>query len=276
VVVSISDARRVTALSADHTTDPPRRLVVLGASNVALALPTLVAAARALWGGPLDVLLAFGHGRSYGMRMPLLWRELPGIIDCGLWRALEGRPPAPTAALLTDIGNDLLYEVPVPAIAAWVETCLDRLEQAGARVAMTSLPMRSVSGLSPSRFRVIRSIFFPRSQLRYDTILGWARELDERLRRLARERGAILVEPRPEWYGFDPIHIRRGRRAAAWLEMLSALAGGSRGVVSFPPRLRRSPRLWLLKAEQRWVFGRERYTAQPTARLHDGTTLALY
>ena len=63
--------------------------------------------------------------------MPFLWRELPGIVECGLWDALAQRPPAPTVALLTDIGNDLLYDVPVPQIVSWVETCLDRFSPRG-------------------------------------------------------------------------------------------------------------------------------------------------
>ena len=57
----------------------------------------------------------------------MLGRELPGITTCGLWDALAARPPARTAALVTDVGNDLLYGAPVAAILDWVAECLDRL-----------------------------------------------------------------------------------------------------------------------------------------------------
>src|SRR5205807_8069752 len=58
---------------------PPRRVVVLGASNVSLGFGTIVETAARLWGAPLDLLAAFGHGRSYGLRKSVLGRELPGI-----------------------------------------------------------------------------------------------------------------------------------------------------------------------------------------------------
>jgi hypothetical protein len=254
----------------------PRRLVVLGASNVAFGLPTVLATARDLWGGPLDILAAFGHGRSYGLRMAVLWRELPGLIECGLWQALKRRAPVPTTALLTDVGNDLLYEMPVPDIAAWVETCVDRLQLAGARVVMTPLPLCNIATLSPRRFYFFRTLFFPASRLQYDTLLGWARELDGRLRRLAENRGVALAEPRAEWYGLDPIHIRRTSRRSAWRALLST------GMAGPPPRvtrtfsLRHSVRLWMLAPEQRWIFGWPRRRAQPVGRLEDGTTVALY
>ncbi len=261
--------------AAEPALSPPRRLVVLGASNVALGFPTAVATARALWGGPLDVLTAFGHGRSYGLRRALLWRELPGITECGLWAALEKRPPAPTAALLTDVGNDLFYEMPVTDIAAWVGECLDRLLRTGARVALTPLPLCNAAALSPRRFVFFRTLFFPWSRQTYAALMSRAEELDQRLRRLARERGVVLAEHRPEWYGLDPLHIRRGRRRAAWGELLSAgMEGRVPAAQAFS--LRRSLRLWSLEPECRWVFGRERRRAQPAGQLEDGTTVALY
>ena len=88
---------------------PERRVVLLGASNLVAGLPRVVEAARSVWGGPLDILAAAGHGRSYGRSSRVLWRTLPGILSCGLWEDLARRPPASTAALLTDVGNDILY-----------------------------------------------------------------------------------------------------------------------------------------------------------------------
>jgi hypothetical protein len=260
--------------AAEPALSPPRRLVVLGASNVAMGFSTALATARGLW-GPLDVLAAFGHGRSYGLRRALLWRELPGITECGLWPALESRPPAPTTALLTDVGNDLFYEMPVPDIAAWVGECVDHLVRAGARVVMTPLPLCNAAALSPRRFLFFRTLFFPCSRQTYAVLMSRAEELDQRLRRLAAERGVVLAEHRPEWYGLDPLHIRRGRRRAAWEELLARGTGGLvPGVRAFSPG--HSLRLWALAPDCRWVFGRERHRAQPAARLADGTSVALY
>jgi hypothetical protein len=117
--------------------------------------------------------------------MPFLWQELPGIAACGLWEALARRPPVPTAALVTDIGNDLLYDVPVPQIAAWVEACLERLSRTETRVVLMPLPLCSVATLSRARFLVMRSVLFPGCRLPYATLLERTSELDRRLRLLA-------------------------------------------------------------------------------------------
>jgi hypothetical protein len=249
---------------------PIRRAVLLGASNLRRDLRTVVETSRRMWGRPLEILAACGLGRSYGMRMPFLWRELPGIAECGLWQALASRPSAPTAALVTDVGNDLLYDVPVPQIAAWVEACLDRLRQMGARVVLTPLPLCNVALLSRRRFLLLRSVLFPGCRLPYGTVMERALDLDRRLRLLAQRWGAVLVEHRAEWYGFDPIHIRRTRSTSAWSEIL---APWSEAVSQASAR---KIRLSSLVAERQWIFGRERHRPQPCCRLADGTTLALY
>ena len=83
-----------------------------------------------VWDEPLEVHTALGHGRSYGRNTRVVGVGMPGIADCGLWRHLASARQMPTAALVTDIGNDLLYEEPVARIVGWLETCLDRLAAA--------------------------------------------------------------------------------------------------------------------------------------------------
>jgi hypothetical protein len=79
------------------------------------------------------VLAALGLGRSYGARSRVLLRGLPGILQSGLWRQLESLPPAPTRALVTDVGNDILYGSSPEQILEWVEESVARLQLRGAR-----------------------------------------------------------------------------------------------------------------------------------------------
>jgi hypothetical protein len=108
----------IAVSQADLT--PRHRIVLLGASNLTRGISTVVESAQQIWGGPLDVCCALGHGRSYGWTSNFLGRSLPGIVGCGLWPALESRPKLPTAALITDIGNDLMYGAPVQQVLLWV------------------------------------------------------------------------------------------------------------------------------------------------------------
>ena len=105
------------------------RVVALGASNLTRGLHTVVSTARAAWGPGVEVLGALGHGRSYGVDSRLVVRTLPGILQSGLWSALESLPPAATRGLVTDVGNDILYGFTAPTILEWVEESVDRLQR---------------------------------------------------------------------------------------------------------------------------------------------------
>lgn len=255
---------------------PPRRVVMLGASNLAIHLPVVVETTCLLWGSPLEIMAAIGHGRSYGMTSRVLGRVLPGILHCGLWKDLADRPAASqTAALLTDIGNDLLYGAPVEQIAAWVEECLTRLSPFARPLVVTELPLESVQRLSPRRFLFLRSLFFPRCRLSLAEALAKSVELNAHVRRLAAKHGAMVVKPSRAWYGYDPIHIRRVHGAAVWREILGAWDPASEAASA-----RASLARWIavrrLRPLERRLWGRVQHQAQPAGRLLDGTTISLY
>ncbi len=159
-----------------------------------------------------------------------MFRELPGISQCQLWQDLSQRPPSslPPLALVTDVGNDLLYGASVDQIIEWLETCFDRLAGYGAELVLTLLPTASVLRLPPWRYYVCRSILFPFHWTPWPETIQLVHDLDARLRIVGNRYGAQLVEPRGEWYGFDPIHIRRRCRVQAWREILSRWPSSNR------------------------------------------------
>jgi hypothetical protein len=192
-------------------------------------------------------------------------------VSCGLWEELDRRPPLPTLALVSDVGNDLLYGASVPQIAGWVGTCLDRLAERGAEIVLTLLPLASLVKVSPVRYHLVRSILFPgRRAASWDAVLESVRELNERLQQEGLAHGARLIEPPSSWYGIDPIHVRRSMRHEAWNRILHhprlsherSLPGGGRLPVFGAAELR--------------LFGVPRRNPQPVCRFKDGTTVALY
>jgi hypothetical protein len=144
---------------------PSRRVILLGASNLTRSFSMVVAAARHTWGEPVEIMAAMGHGRSYGQDSTVLGRKISGIFPCALWQDLQTRRSLPSAALVTDVGNDLLYGVPPRQIVKWVAACLDRLTDVGASTVVTQLPIASVERLTDARvssatcyFRAARSL----------------------------------------------------------------------------------------------------------------------
>jgi hypothetical protein len=250
-------------------------MVVLGASNLALSLPTVVSTARAML-GPLHILATPGHGRSYGLSTQFFWRRLPGIVSCGLWDELARQPGTPTVALLTDIGNDLVYGVPVRQIVDWIESCLERLDALGAKVVVTSLPLESLRRTPHYRVRLLRRLLFPSSRTPVPTMLDQADELCDKIEALGRQQSRTIVGLPGNWYGLDPIHICRSKRPEAWSTILAPLAEGVLGR-PLPAATRMKRKQWRrLRPHERTVFGRVQSHRQPAVRLPDGTTLSLY
>lgn len=207
-----------------------RRLILLGASNVTIAFPLIVESLRASFGEPIELIAAHGHGRSFGKRSRVLWRDLPGISVCRMWDELDRRPPSPhpPLALMTDIGNDLLYGVRPPQLLEWVETCMQRLQAAGAELAVALPPRDSVLRISAARYYATRAIFFPGGGPGWSDMQQMFHEVDAGLLELTGRYGAATIRPEPRWYGIDPIHIRKSARRTAWETILSAWAVGSR------------------------------------------------
>lgn len=272
--------------SPEPNPPPPKsgsrpRVVLLGASNVTRGVSIVVETARLRLGGPIDVLAAIGHGRSYGTWSRVLGRSLPGIIQCNMWNALEqwGSEDRPIHALLTDVGNDVLYGAPVDTIIGWIEQCLDRLDAARASIIVTLLPIEGIRELPRWRFRIVRTILFPAHRLPYEVVIGRAVELNERLTDLAISRGLAPVTMDPAWYGLDPIHIRIRHVPGAWARILGGWTGNAASESS-EIVARRSVRRWaaLRSAfpDSHRIMGIARQIKQPAATLADGTTVSLY
>ena len=258
-----------------ESAEPSRRVVLLGASNVTRGIAAVLAACRQCWSEPLDVLCAIGHGRSYGRPSRVLGRRLPGIRECGIWEAICQREPLPSAALVTDIGNDILFGATVDTIVEWVAESMDRLADHGATMIVTELPLESVARLSPARFRLFRRLLFPKSTVEFSQAMQMAGELNERVLALAKRHNAVVARPHLGWYAIDPIHIRYRHFGTAWPELLR---GWNAAVADVP--VGHSWKLWLKlrtrRPLQQRLFGFEMQTPQPACCFADGTRVSWY
>lgn len=258
-----------------------RRVIVLGASNVTLGFSTMYGLISQRIAEPVQLLAAHGHGRSYGQKSQVCWRELPGIAECQLWDALSLQTETyeGTDALLTDIGNDLLYGVEVPGIVDWVETCLTRLAATQARLIVTLPPLASVQKLTERRYRFFRTILFPQSRMSWEVLHARAHELSDEITRLAQQFQATLIEPPGEWYGYDPIHVKRQIREVAWSEILGPMFSSTEPAPeNHDFRRVRLSRLtsWRLRPAVRRFAGRQQTQVQPVLSFTDGSSISLY
>jgi len=242
------------------------RIIALGASNLTRGFQTVVSAARAEWGPDIQVLAALGHGRSYGGSSRVLGRTLPGILQSGLWWKLASMEPASTRALVTDVGNDILYGHSAGQILEWMDEIVRRLREFTPDIVLTELPLESIRRLSPRKYLLFRSILFPSSSLSFAEVMASAVAVNTGLEELADGRGLTFFRLNPAWYGFDPIHIRPSLWRRAWQQILGVhpVSPGERN------SLAEGLKLYLMAPERRRLFGIEQYAPQAGARLSRG------
>ncbi|MBN1570560.1 MAG: SGNH/GDSL hydrolase family protein [Acidobacteria bacterium] len=256
----------------DKTMPDIARIIALGASNLTRGFHTIVSASRSAWGPEVQVLAALGHGRSYGSSSRIAFRTLPGILESGLWRTLESLPPVPTRALITDVGNDILYGYSAERILAWIEETLGRLRRITSDIVLTDLPLASIRRLPKTKFLFFRSILFPSCRLTPAEVLEAIEQVNAGLAKLAAANNVYFFRLNPAWYGFDPIHIRPSLWRSAWREIMDAPAAANPGGSSPLEGLR----LYLMAPERMRIFGIERFKPQSGAALHQGGRVWLF
>jgi hypothetical protein len=247
-------------------------VVALGASNLTRGFHAVVSTAREAWGPGVRVLAALGHGRSYGARSLFLFRSLPGILDSGIWRELESRPEDRTRALVTDVGNDILYSFPAERVLGWVEEAVARLQRHTDDIVLTGLPMDSIRRRAPAKYLAFRAGLGPSCRLSLERVIETSEKVDAGLVALAAARGIRFFRLDPAWYGFDPIHIRPSLWRPAWRRILGCEGAGPGGRSS----RREAARLYFLPPERRRVLGVERFRPQRGVPLTAGARVWLY
>ncbi|AEJ02739.1 hypothetical protein Nit79A3_2992 [Nitrosomonas sp. Is79A3] len=290
------------------------QIILLGASNLTLSLRLVIHLLQQKLGGPCEILAAVGHGRAYGVFSQMLSRGLPGIVNSGLWPQLNSIGVLPTYALMTDIGNDILYGSAPEQILQQVEWCIEQLQRQSAQIIVTNLPMASIEDLSERRYTFYRNIFYPFCRLPRSETVSRVRAVYQGLIELASCRNFTLYEQEPVWFGPDGIHVHYWKRRAFYRDILEQfpLRSDRQGGVDESPdqapsmvrqaHCERNPHLvvrpelveganqnfhpdkkeWLLTWQQRPKFayktllGREIHCQQPSGRLTDGSTISKY
>jgi hypothetical protein len=250
----------------------PQRIIALGASNLTRGFYTILSTARHAWGPDVEIFAALGHGRSYGSDSRFVVRTLPGILQSGLWDRLATLPSAATRAIVSDVGNDILYGFSPAQILSWVDESIGRLQYHSADIVLSGLPRVGMDDISGAKFLFFRSVLFPRCRLTFAEVSDAAARVNDGLARLADARGARFVHLKPEWYGVDPIHIRPSYWWAAWQEMLSVAPPDARVGDSKSEGLR----LYFMRPERQWLCGVAQVTPQTGVRLPGGGKVWLY
>ena len=182
---------------------------------------------RCLSPRPVEYLHAMGPGRAYITEGGLLNAVYPPILNCGILDAARKKDKdKTTVALVTDIGNDIMYGVPAEEIVAGLQTLFSELEEIGADTFITAIPVDLEKDVGESYFRILRRIFFPKSRVEYHEAASTVQTVNRFIKESASKK-IVALEGMEKFCGRDKIHYSLLGCHRAWSyvagEMLNRL-----------------------------------------------------
>lgn len=250
------------------------RLILLGASNLTLSLRLVIHLLQQRLGLPSEIFVAAGHGRAYGVASRMLLRGLPSIIECGLWSCLTEAKPHRTYALLTDIGNDILYGAQPENILYAVEKCIMRLQQQSALIVVTNLPLTSIVQLTEKRYQFFRHLLYPFCRLSRSEVIHRASIVHAGLNAMSTHFHFKLYEQQSAWLGRDGVHVKLRHRQHFYADIAKQFP-----INDFPPVNKAESILpWSQypKFAFKTVLGHPFNYSQPSGCMKNGSVVSKY
>ena len=199
----------------------PYLFVFLGASNLARGYSALAdCLVRCLAPDPVEILHAMGPGRGYCARGGVFNITYPPIGSCGILKSAINRAQGArhVVAFITDIGNDIMYDVPVSEITSCLDTLFQNFEALGFDVIVNPIPLDFSEDVSKRQFRILRSVFYPHSSVGYSKAANAVTTVNGFLRDSVCGRIHLLPSMK-NFCGVDKIHYSIFRSHKAWSQV---------------------------------------------------------
>lgn len=207
--------------------DTPVLLVLLGASNLSRGCFTFSRHMKAcLHPHPVEVLIASGPGRAYCTSGGLLHVSYPPIYASDIFEVAHNQSESgyQIVALVTDIGNDIMYGISAEKVIETLQQVFARLQSMNAEIFYTTLPVAFEKGVHPVWFYILRSLLLPFSRVSYDEATAGIIEVNQFLKKSA-SRHCHWIPDMDRYLGYDEIHYGWLRAHFAWSHVAKVMLG---------------------------------------------------
>lgn len=215
------EAASLTDFSSPENADSPVCFILLGASNLARGYHALAGhLKKQLSPRPVQFWNALGPGRGYCARGGFLHVTYAPIESCGLWSVLPSAIPenSRTVALITDVGNDIMYGVDPDQITEALKEIIRRLRHLNAEIFLTKIPAYFEKPIPPWIFYSLRLLFFPKSRVNMMEAVYATRKINHFLENAVGD-SLHLISDLDSCYGWDRIHYSLFKDGNVWSRM---------------------------------------------------------
>ena len=228
------------------------QILLYGASNLWLSRRAALTEVRRRFPGHLEIGLAHGPGRSYGLRAgnPLFHYEPLSAVDFGFYYESSVR----RVAFITDIGNDIAYSQAPEQVVGWVTDLALRLEAANFEIVIGGLPAKSLATLNPTFFRSLARLYYSNgTAVTRDQVTRDLEEIEVRIEQLCRDRGYRFQPADSAWYSPDRFHLKPSTVAPYWSTLMQSFGAHNDYESRWSYRVRQP-----LFPQKYWFVGKER------------------
>ncbi len=192
---------------------------------------------------PVEVMIATGPGRGYCVPGGLLTVVYPPIQSSRIFEAAREKFASGyrVIALVTDIGNDIMYGVSPEVLIETVQQVFTRLHSMNAEIFYTTLPEKFEKGISPAWFYILRTLLVPGSRVPYEKAIAGITEVNRFLKEFA-QKSCHRIPGLDRYLGFDEIHYGWFSAQKAWTHvagaMLEVMGLSASKKITFPEMLK--------------------------------------
>lgn len=207
--------------------EQPVLLILLGASNLSRGCFAFSRHMKAcLHPRPVEVLMATGPGRGYYASGGLLNINYPPIYSSDIFEAAHNKSNSgyQVVALVTDIGNDIMYHVSPERLIETIQQIFARLRSMNSEIFYTTLPVAFEKKIHPAWYYFLRSLLLPFSRVSYDDATAGIIKVNQFLKEYDSEHGHLIPEM-DRYLGFDEIHYGWLRAHRAWSYVAGTMLG---------------------------------------------------
>ncbi len=203
--------------------------VLLGASNLARGYSALTDyIGQNIPRNSVRFVNALGPGRGYCARGGMLNFSYSPIGECRVMESVSPQRDRQIAVLITDIGNDIMYGVPEPALIECLDTLIEKSLQWNAEVFVTSIHVDVARDLGKFSFQILKTLFYRKSLVTYEQADSAVKQVNQYLLDKSSQSDRLhLVSGLGTFCGLDKIHYSLLKSHLAWSrianEMLSVL-----------------------------------------------------
>jgi len=211
--------------SAEDQTQNPVLFIFLGASNLARSFHGLkYCIERCIFPRPASFVHAMGPGRGYVSRGGILNAIYSPILNCGILEAARNKKIKDqlVVALITDIGNDIMYGVSSEKIINGLQYLLNSLGEFKTNIFITSIPVDLENDISELHFHIIRQIYFPKSPVKYSQTSNNIKAINKFILQSSNKKITVINDMK-QFCGIDKIHYSIFKSQPAWSHVVGKL-----------------------------------------------------